>query len=655
MPAIEVRSGRARKPKKVRVGQNIVLSERQHEKLADYLKNRMDSVHTLREANVERLREIDREINGYLVRDEEDKQRDLDNKMGKGVKAVDEKLPLAWAQLDECMTYMATVLAPDEGIYTAMAPVEQQAVAKGFSALMNQHAEKFNHYAALLRMIFDALKYNEGAVLPMWREMRGNRVKRTASGAVTITNDTVYMGNELRPVDMYNLIYDASVPLAKVHCDGEYFAVFDMITAFRALKSEADGEIWNADRFIMDNWRRHYYREKPVIGSQVRELSGVTDWYQILGTHGGMAEGDGSTVAIERGQIYMWLKPKEWGLSDSADYEIWRFTTMHRRYVVNAVRLSNAHGMLPLCATRPINDGFNWQTRSFGDLLTPMNRFASFEINVHQRAVRKELVGGVTIYNPEIIPLLGQADADMAGSKIPTNSTAQDINIRNHVVQLNDSPDTSNIANNLEMADGIMQKILPTDQARQVAGLERATQYQAAAMVQSSHRRNLMYAKFINGDAMVPCRHIQMMNIFQFQQRVRIIDPQTGRLTEIDPTEFSDLELEFQVADGLRGIDKTALILHSRDTLNSLLQSNQAGQVDIVSLINHISTLWGDNTDWSQFKFQSPIDGLSPEQKQMAFELLQRFVAGQQAGGGGGQGGTGEVIALPGAAGAGAS
>jgi len=56
-----------------------------------------------------------------------------------------------------------------------------------------------------------------------------------------------------------------------------------------------------------------------------------------------------------------------------------------------------------------------------------------------------------------------------------------------------------------------------------------------------------------------------------------------------------------------------------------------------MAFLDHLTSLMGDKTDLSQFKIRSEIDQLPPDQKKLAFQLLQQFLQQQQGGGQGSQ------------------
>jgi len=627
----------------IQVNSELQIDKKNADALIRHAVARLQLSTQMRDRLLETYRYIDREYYGWLLRDADDEKRKQENIRGTGVKPTDEKLSMMFAQLDEAVTYLLSVLAPDEAIYAAVAPKEQQQVADGFAALMNQHAEAFGHYRNYNMFLLDALRYNLACFVVNWKVRNGVVISQDLAGVPQPTKTVAQDGNEIFTLDPYNVFLDPSISPVDMPEQGEWFGWVDVMTPFRLKKMQQDGDLFNVDDFVNSTQpRTRFFAEHPEIRNDVGRIDNAVNWVDVLRA---VPHAEDSQSGYEMLPLYLWLIPSEFGLSDSEEYEIWRIILGSDTHLLHAAKMENLHGMLPINIAVPFEDHFAMQSKAVSERLIPHQRFASFVMNTHQRATRKRLYG-LTIYNQNVIPLMDQDDVDLEGGKIPASTTGQqDIDLRKHIVQFNDGPDTTNTLQNIEVMSSIMQGVLPTNILRQVAGLERATQYQAAALVQGANRRNLKIAKIINSQAMDRGRRMQMYNIQQFQTQVEILDEQ-GSLIQIDPKEFLDTRIEFKMSDGLKGLDRLALQINMKELIAMVLQSQQASaQTDIMALINYLSTLFGDYTDFNQFKIQSPIDALPPEQRNLAFQLLQ--AAQQQAAEGQGQGQGGQQRVTP--------
>jgi len=604
-----------------------------HDKLLRHINGRLELSKRVRDTYISTFRYIDKEYHTWLLRDADDEKRQRDNRRGRGVKPVDEKLSMLFAQIDEAQTYLLSVLAPDEAIYNAIARKEDMAVAKAFAALMNQHAEAFHHFSAYALALIDTLKYNFGGFTVHWTERTGNMLVNSPTGAPIVKNGVVQDGNEICAIDPYNTLLDAAVMPYDVTHSGEYFATTELMSAFRLTKMEADGEIANLKSFLNTSSAFKYYENRDIVRDSTTAAdsgTGVQDWTSILRGVSNNVYSPASDINVrELTTMHLWLRPRDWNLGSSTDFAVWRFVLGSDTHILSARALDNAHGLLPINIAMPWFDHFGWQSKGATERLIPHQRFASFTMNTHQRAVRKRLYG-LTIYDNTVIPLLGADDVDMEGGKIPANTNGQDVDLRKKIMQFTDGPDTTNTLQNIDIMSSLMQDVLPTKMQQQVAGLDRATQYQAAATVQSANRRNLKLAKIINAQMMDSGRFMQMQNILQYQADIEIIDD-AGNLIAVNMQEIRGSKVRFAISDGLKGLDKLALVMNIKEVLNSVLQSQTAAQqLDVVAIINYWTSLLGDNTDFEQFRIKSPIDTLPPEMKNQAFQLLQQALAAQE-------------------------
>lgn len=616
------------KSKNVKLG-DITLSEKQHDKLVTHIVDRLTEANEVRGPFVDRLHQIDIELSGFMKLDEDDKKRQRDNLKGLGPKTTDVNLQMVMTQLDEAVTYLLSVLVPDEGMYGAIAAADKQDVANGFSNLLNYQGLNFKHYKNYARGFLSQLKYNLGGWDCEWKTVHGNRITSNSDGSVGVKNEVVLQGNAIKALDMYNFIWDVSVAdVVDVPSEGEFFATVHMYNSFKLQKMASEKEIFSIDRFIDQQKETMFYREKPIV-HDISVNTGGTNWVSML------SGGDSKSLmpGFEMIHCPIWINPKEFGLSKEDEMQIWRITIVNSKYIVAATHLTNAHGMLPLALAMPMEDDLGLQTRGFGEILTPLQRFISGQFNIKQRADKKSL-HGLVIYDSNVIPLLD--GADLEGGKVPAKPVGQDKDLRRSIISFNDAPNTTGIIRDIEGANSLMQKMLPTDMAGQVASLERATQYQAAATVQGSNRRNHKIAKVVYDQSLTGLRFMMMYNVFQFQEEMEILDNDTGELLKVNPSEFRDTKIEFAISDGLKGIDRLHVSESLKEVINMMLQSQVASdQADIMAIIDYWLNIVGDKTDFMQFKFKSEIDKLPKELRDQAFALLQQAMAEQQAAEGG--------------------
>lgn len=626
-----------RKSKNTYPRSNPLNNEKNHSALLDHVKQRLLYSKPQHDLLINRFMHIDREIEGYLKLDDDDRKRERDNKLGKGLKPTDVKLSLVQQQLDDAVTYLMSVFAPDSGIFTAIAKPDVQMVANAFADKLNEDGDVVGYYSNFAEGFGDMLKYNIGGWVVEWVEKMGPKISSAPGGQAQIANAPVFAGSTVESVDPYNLYFDPSCHPTELAEKGEYFAIIDVFRKFRVERMAENKEIFDIDRFInAGEITPYFWRRKPDTRADSTGSSATTpDWVKYMTAD---IASDDVTKAFEFVNYYGWLCPADFGLSTSTQSEVWCITVVNHQWIVRTDKIETPHAMLPIALGMPIKDKLGMQKKSHAEQLIPLQNFSSFLLNAHQRATRKALYG-VTLYNPNVIPFQDKAHDDMESAKIPVKPTGMgtDFDIRRHYANMVDAPATENTLSDIGKINDLMQKFLPTDFQKQVADLDRATQYQAAATVQGGNRRNLKMAKLLEDQAMKKVRFMLMYNfIARGSEPIEVKNPQTGQPSMIQPAQFRDTKIEFAMAEGLKGIDKMTIIQNYKDLLGMVVQSQQAlQQFDFIQFISYIGDLMGDKTDINQFRVQNPLLSLPPQEQQQIAALaqsgqLQKILAAMQ-------------------------
>jgi hypothetical protein len=227
--------------------------------------------------------------------------------------------------------------------------------------------------------------------------------------------------------------------------------------------------------------------------------------------------------------------------------------------------------------------------------------------------------------------LVPEKVADFDAGIIPIKMTGQsEVDIRKSVLHVDLKPETRYLIDDMAKVMELMQKILPTDLLRQVTDLQRATEYQAAAVVQGSNRRGHKMAKIIDDQAFTAMRFMQFINIIYYEKQIKVQDDQ-GKAQLVSPAPALGVNVQFSISGGLRGLDKMYVIAFYKEMFQALVQSGKAPEIDLLGLLDYIAGLVGDKMDITQFKFPTKFDGLTPEDKEKAFALLQQAQTGVQA------------------------
>lgn len=570
-----------------------------------HCKLRMDLALPERDARHERCSQIDVQLNGFVKLDRDDQKR-FKELLTKGkVKPVDHNLPLADAQLDDCSSYLMSIFAPDMNLFESSAPAAKAEMAKAVTQTINEQGQRGQYYRHFARVCTDALKYNFAAITCYWEKEQGYVFQGGEGGVLNKQVGTVWAGNALEACDVYNFFYDATQHPVDLPKKGEWFCQVDIMSPFRALKDQQDGKEFGVDRVYnsanntLMTPQVSYYKPPPIVRDSLTGAVGGTDFVSILREQAGPAQE--SAAGIERWRYTTWLRPKDFGLSDSTALELWQIHIMQGAFITLAVKLDDSHGMLPVACASPIEDALKNQQRTYAERLLPLQHFSSFLLNTHQAGVRKSLYG-VTVYNQSLFPGLDLSKEDLTSATIAMRGSAQGVDIDKAFRHYNTAPSTDQNVDMISKVDSIMQKILPTDLYRQVADLERATLYQAAATVQTGNRRSLKIARMVSNQCLEMLKMQMIFNIYANQEAIEYIKDD-GTTDTVTPAQFVTLGLENYISNGLKGIDRLMIITAFKEVLAMILQSQQAIQeLDIVKLLAYFFNLIGEAVDLNEFR-----------------------------------------------------
>ena len=572
-----------------------------------YVKQRLEFAAPERLARYNRCAAIDIQLSGFIEHDRDDRMRFRDILLKGRVKPTDHNLPLADAQLDDAAAYMMSVFAPDMMLFESAAPVDKQEAAKALTDEINKQGIHAQYYREFTKTVQGSLRYNFAAITCFWEEEQGYVFTKDSSGGLVKESGTVWKGNAIKTCDIYNFFYDTNVNPVDLPKKGEWFAEVDLISPFRALKEEQDGKCYGVNRFYdVTNCKvtppqLSYYMPPPEVRKDHDFQTGQarTNWVNAYrGVDGPAAS---SAPGIERWKWVSWIRPADWGFSNSKNLELWYVEIAQGMYITRKLKLDDTHGMLPIAISTPIEDDLDNNQRTYAERLIPLQHFASFLMNTHQQGVRKALYG-ITVYDQRLFPGLDLSKEDLTSATIPMRGSAMNVDIDKAFRHYNSAPGTEQNVDMIEKVDAIMQKILPTDLYRQVADLERATLYQAAATVQTGNRRSLKIARMISTQCLETLKRMMIYNIYAKQEAISITK-QDGSSDTITPAQFVDLGLENYISNGLKGIDRLMIISAFKEVLSMILQSQQAiAELDIVKLLGYFFNLVGEQLDLNSFR-----------------------------------------------------
>lgn len=531
---------------------------------------------------------IAQEINGVVELSETDKQIWREWKEGNPVAPAPVNPQMTKSHLADAVTFLMTTLAAEPGIWTAFAEPDKQSKANALADRMTQDADNFNHYGEIEAAFNNGIRYNLGGVFCEWVDKPTITIQPSETGTgVNQAFDTL-SGNRLRSFDPYNFFCDTTCAPHELGDKGEYAGEFTLVPRREVYAKLVNG-IWTLPEDAEDY---DVYNRKHTAFTNYRTMKGTADY-----------EVSYSSSSEEVDTVYINLYPALWGLplfdgEDENTAVTWRFDCIPDYGLVGAERIGITG--LPIAAWEVDKTLLFDCSGSIATQLLPFQRFISYIFSGYQRGLMKNINGGFTLFDEQRVDMKKISSAALLGGVVPVNPGVEN-GLNGAFVNIQPSVDLSHIQQDIGLALDLMQRIFPTDTLKQVADLERATQYQAAATVQASNRRNLMIAKSIDSMMMAPLRKMQVQNILLNVDSLSCFGSD-GIQREEPISSFADIKLQYSVKNGLSGLDKLGISSALMSAIDRVIQSNVAAQeFDMMKALTYYMQLNGSKIDFNAF------------------------------------------------------
>lgn len=587
-----------------------------HERLLQYLRARLQHDMPNRDVRTKRYSQIDRDVAGWIRLSEEDKKRQVEHQKSGKPMAIQSNLPLSFVHLDDMMTYYAQTFAPNRGMFYHSGGPDESEDAAALVKIMNNHAVYGGYYRHLLRSIFSILKYNRGGLEVNWAVDYGPKMGTGPDGTPTVESSPIFRGNKVEAIDMYNLLYDPSVELSNLHKDGEWYATVAMKSHYWLKNKCLEGVYFNCEDHLDGEYgaslTSRYYVDPPEYSRMALDESASSQsWYSVLsGTDAFMCNG-----AFELTKIYIRINPNDFGLVGGTrqerakrnNYEVWRFTILNDEKIIEATQMNNIHNYLPaffgVCNDGSMGDA----DKAPSEILEPLQQFASFLMNTHVLANRKNIFGTL-YYDPTAVDMSKVPEGEVA-ARVPLKAQAYGKDIRQFIMHDNNTLDTKQTLQDLQGMIEIINQFFPTQSLpSQIASIDRAVDSQVAAVQQGANRRQHKGARLLDDTMMRPLRYALYYNIVQFQpDNEDIVDYFKGGVDKIDLSKLRETNLASVIGQGLKAIDRQGVASLLQQLIFALIQAPQAAQgIDILKLIDYWTSMLDVDASMEQFRLPPP-------------------------------------------------
>lgn len=558
------------------------------------------------------------------------------NKNGDAHKMRDITIPIVMPQVESALAYMANVFLTGYPLFGTVSSPDLEDAALQMETIIAENAITAGWARQLMMFFRDGLKYNLHAVEVDWEQ----KTTWTVENDITAPNgarakNTLWAGNVFRRMDLYNTFFDPRVHPADIHSEGEYAGYIKI--ASRTLMKKYLNDLFGQ---IPVETVIRAFESSPAFGSATSSTAPFGYYVPIINPFPLMdrqnldsfnwlnwalnsTDFTQKSPGIRYNNIYQITKMYARIIPEDFDMkvpqrntpQVWKMVIVNGSVLVHFERLPNIHSYIPIIFGQPIEDGLDFQTKSFAQNVTDMQDVGTAMLSGYM-ASKRRLVGDRTVYDPSRISSKDINSRNPA-AKIPVRPSAygKPITEAFAVMPYRDEQ-THSLLEGAQIVDGYANKINgqnPAQQGQFVKGNKTLHEYQDT--MGHGNDRNQMMAMETEGQVFTVAKEIIKLNILQFQKDTTLFNRDKNQQVPVDSTSLRKAAIHFKVSDGLLPSDK----LMSADEYQTIIQT--LGSSPQLGSGYNLSPMFS-----YMVKIQSGID-LSPFEKsqlQMQFEQMQQ-------------------------------
>lgn len=474
--------------------------------------------------------------------------------------------------------YVATYLAGNK-IFTMNSTADVSETAQQFNVVLMDQQTRTQWKKHLSLWFLDCAKYNIGAIDCVWDTQLSYSVKATAvarKGLQAQRTETVWKGNALKHVDMYNCVFDHLVTPSDIAEHGEYagsimhktqVGLFNLISS---LKMDKDMTVYDQPTKedpnfsvydIMDASHGagmdYYTVEIESQGSKGTNMneSTETNWSRAFGltSLGGEISPDRQYVVAK---IYLRVVPSAYQFPQPKNtvegVEIWEVWLLGGNHVLATKRLNNAHGLLPMVFGQPDADSLKYNSSGPAQIALPYQKTAKQMLDRlmagADRAIRDR-----GIFDPRYIDA-NKINSVIPDAKIPikTEALPSTKSIKDIYYSIPFVRDTTDLGSDMEKIKAAGQRAAGINNSmvgqftKGNRTLEEYNDVQANAQ-----GKQFLRALLLEATAISVVKRILKLNILQYQEDAQLYDQDARTNIQVDKSKLFKADLDFKLADGL--------------------------------------------------------------------------------------------------------
>lgn len=546
----------------------LTMGTEKHKKILDAIKSRLDLSRRVMSDQYTKWGELEEEYLAYLPETETDSIRRTLKDSGKP-QYTTIHIPYGYATLMTAHTYYASV-------FLARSPVlqftgrhgEAQNQEQAVEALLAYQLDVGKNLVPLYIWLLDPGKYGIGVLGMYWDEEevtvsqyvdvppsflgvpipmakpKRQRVTRSSKG---------YVGNRfynVRPADWFP---DPRVPLMQFQ-RGEFVGRY-VETPWPDFQDKCFQGVYYNKEFVAKG--ETLYSSERDTGSSQNTLPNTNT--------GGLTIYDTDDVGyVPLHEIYIRLRPSEWGLGKSDKREIWVFVVAGEKVIVSAQPVGLLHGQFPFAVLESEIEGYNLFKRSQLEITQPLTDTLSWLINTHFFNIRKVL-NGEFVVDPSRVTMKDVDDPN-PGRTVRLKPAAYGVDTRTVMSPLITADVTQQHIKDAQMVEMMVQRV--SGVTDNIMGMVNSGGRKTATEVRTSTsfgvNRLKTVCEYFSAMGWMPMSQMMLQNtqqLYDENRKIRIVgnlvEWGTDKFMQVSPEDIQGF-FDYVPVDGTLPVDRFA-------------------------------------------------------------------------------------------------
>lgn len=545
-------------------------------------------------------------------------------------------IPVIMPQVQAAVGYLSQVFCSGNPIFPVAANPNYEDAAMQVEAIFAENSKSAKWIRELLLFFQDGMKYNLHALEVTWEQRPVATLETDPTykgGKEGKPKTTIWQGNVMRRMDMYNTIFDPRVAPCDIYRKGEFAgyielqsrvelkryinSLFGRVSVATAEKAfESGGE--TAGMTSASSYAHFYLPQINPAALLDRNPLQSFDWLSWA-TNDPRKQRIRYKNMYQKFVLYARILPNDFGMRvpEENTPQVWKFVIINNQVVLYAERLTNAHDYLPIIFGQPLEDGLQFQTKSFAQNALPFQQYQTALWNASTASKRRAVMDR-GLYDPSRVSET-VINSPNPSAKMPIRPAAYGKPLNEAYYSI---PYKDELSQTFHQEAELVNKFAdrangqnPPYQGSFIKG--NRTKHEYEDVMGHANWRNQTVALLQEHQVFSTVKEILLLNVLQFQDQKTIYSPSKKMHVQVDPLVLREAAVEFQVADGLIPTDKL-MNIDAWQTFMQTIATNPslADPYDLAGLLTYMMKLQGADVR----DFEKPQDLLLFQQQLQAWQ-----------------------------------